>query len=66
VWIEAQSTFGLIRAMRPIPVELSRGDIVEVTVPDILATLRQGDTLDLAPTMTIEQTQFDFLGGGGK
>jgi len=56
----------VIRAMRPIPVELSRGDIVEVTVPDILATLRQGDTLDLAPTMTIEQTQFDFLGVGGE
>jgi hypothetical protein len=41
--------------MHPVSVELSRGDVVEVAVPDILGTLRQCDTLDLTPAMTIEE-----------
>jgi hypothetical protein len=50
--------------MHAIPVELSRDDIVEIAVPDILGTLWQGDTLDFAPAMAIEQAKFDFLGVG--
>src|SRR5215471_11450714 len=66
VRIEAQPTFGLVRPMHPVSVELSRGDVVEVAVPDILGTLRQRDTLDLTPAMTIEEAQFNFLRVSGK
>ncbi len=54
VRIEAQSPLGLIRAMDPVTVELSRRDIIEVAVPDILGAFRQRDALDLAATVTVE------------
>src|SRR5262249_7864043 len=40
VRIETQSALGLIRAMNAVTVELSRHDIVEVAVPDLLGALR--------------------------
>ena len=54
VRIEAQSALGLIRAMNSVTVELSRRDIIEVTVPDILSAFRQRDALDLSPTVAVE------------
>src|SRR6266487_595501 len=53
VRIEAQSPLGLIRAIDPVTVELSRRDIIEVAVPDILGAFRQRDALDLAATVTV-------------
>src|SRR5262245_12270058 len=54
VRIEAQSALGLIRAMNPVTVELSRHDIVEVAVPDVLCAFWQRDALNLAPTMAVK------------
>src|SRR6266404_1292889 len=53
---------GLIGAMNAIAVELPRGYIAQVTVPDILGAFRQRDPLDLAPTMAIEEAEFDLFG----
>src|SRR5258707_2610556 len=52
--IEAQSALGLIRAMKPVTVQPSWRDIIEVAMPDILGAVRQRDALDLAPTMAVE------------
>ncbi len=54
VRIEAQSALGMIRAVNPVTVQLSRCDIAKIAVPDILGALRQRDALDLAPAMAIE------------
>src|SRR5215467_13480298 len=54
VRIEAKSPLGLIRAMDPVTVELSRHYIVEVAVPDILCAFWQRDALDLTATMAVE------------
>ena len=62
VRVEAQSTLGVIGAMHPIAIELPRGHIAQVAVPDILCAFRQRYALDLAPTMAIEEAQFDFFG----
>jgi hypothetical protein len=40
--------------MDPVTVELSRHDIVEVAVPDILCAFWQRDALDLTATMAVE------------
>src|SRR5262249_5477800 len=54
VRIEAKSPLGLIRTVHPVTVELSRHDIVEVAVPDILCAFRQRDALDLTAAMAVE------------
>ena len=54
VRIEAQSPLGVIRAVNPVTVELSRRNIIEVAVPDILGAFWQRDALDLATTMAVE------------
>src|SRR5215813_184636 len=54
VRIEAKSALGLIRAMDPVTVELSRHDIVKVTVPDVLCALRQREALDLTAAVAVE------------
>src|SRR5499433_1584353 len=66
VRIETQSALGLIRAVNAVTVELSRRDIVEVAVPDVLGAFRQRDALDLAPTMAVEQAKLHFFGIGRK
>src|SRR5262249_24490998 len=66
VRIETQSALGLIRALHAVTVELSRRDIVEVAVPDVLGAFRQRDALDLAPTMAVEQAKLHFFGIGRK
>src|SRR5262245_13567488 len=59
VRIEAQPALGLIWTMHTIPVELSRGDVVEVPVPDVLGALGQDDALDLAATVAVKQAKLD-------
>src|SRR5262245_43794025 len=54
VRIETQSPLGLIRAVNPVTVELSRRHIIEGAVPDILGAFWQHDALGLAPTMAVE------------
>src|SRR5262249_3298235 len=65
VRIEAQSALGLVWTMHPIPVELSRGNVVEVHVPDVLGALGQDDALDLAATVAVKQAKLDPTGLGG-
>src|SRR5262245_2344213 len=62
VRIEAQSPLRVIRAVNPVTVELSRRNIIEVAMPDILGTFWQRDALDLAPTMAVEWTKLDLFG----
>ena len=62
VRIEAQSALGMIRAVNPVTVELSRRDIIEVAVPDILGAFWQCDALDLAAAMAVEQAKLDLFG----
>src|ERR1700747_803649 len=62
VRIEAQSALGMISAVNPVTVELSRRDIIEVAVPDILGAFRQRDALDLAASMAVEQAKLDLFG----
>jgi hypothetical protein len=39
---------------------LSRPDIVQVAVPDILSSLRQGDAFDFAAAVAIEEAELDL------
>src|SRR5262249_2704857 len=64
VCVEAKAALRLIGAVHPITVELARADVIEVTVPDVLAAFRQGNTLALPPSMTIEQAELDLRGIG--
>jgi hypothetical protein len=58
--VEAEPALGLIAAVNAITVELSRSDIVQIAVPDILSSLRQGDAFDFAAAVAIEETELDF------
>ena len=46
--------------MHAVTVELARGDVVEIAVPDVLGALRQRDALDLAPALAVEQAELDL------
>src|SRR4051795_13271460 len=57
VAIEAMTVLGLVRAVNPVAIELTGRDVIEVTMPDILAALGQCDTLEFAPPLIVEQTK---------
>src|SRR5947209_811419 len=59
VGIEAQAVDRLIGAMHAIAVVLAWHDVAEMTVPDILAALRQPDARELAFPRLVEQTKLD-------
>jgi hypothetical protein len=58
--VEAEPAFGLIAAVNAVTIELSRPDIVQVAVPDILSSLRQGDAFDFAAAVAIEEAELDL------
>src|SRR5215510_9880714 len=60
VWVEALSRRWLVRPMHAIAVDRARPRIGEVAVPDLVGVLRQGDALDLASAVTLEQTELDL------
>ena len=64
--VEAEPALGLSAAVNAIAIELSRPDIVQIAVPDILSSLRQGDAFDFAAAVAIEEAELDLLGGRGK
>ena len=55
----------LVGAVHAIAVDRARPRIGQVTVPDLVGILRQGDALDLAPAALVEQAELD-LGGVGR
>ena len=63
--IEAMPRRGLVRAVHAIAVDRARPRIGQVTMPDLVSVLRQGDALDLAPAALLEQAELD-LGGVGR
>ena len=62
VMIESMTVFGIVRSIDAIAVELSRRDIVQIAVPDILGAFGKDHTFDLATAMRVEQAQLDFFG----
>src|SRR6516225_2201465 len=56
----------LIGAVNAVAIDLSRRNVVEIAVPDILAALRQLDALQLASAQIVEQAQLDLGGVGGE
>src|SRR6185312_9236596 len=62
----AMAVLRLIGAVHAIAVELSRRHVVEIAVPDVLATFGQLDALEFAATLAVEQAQLDLGGVGGK
>src|SRR5207245_10352185 len=60
--IEDQYAHGMIRAVNPVTLELSRRDIIDVAVPDILGAFWQCDALNLAAAMAVEQAKLDLFG----
>src|SRR5262249_17988997 len=66
VRIESKTALRIIGTIDPVAVGLSRRDIVEIAVPDVLGALGQRDPLDLASTVAVEQAKLDLLGVGGK
>ena len=60
VEVEAESPLGLVGAMNAVAVELTRRDVVQIAMPDVVGALRQRDALDLAPAIVVEQAKFDL------
>ena len=57
--IEAESVLGIVSPVHPVAVELAWDDIVEIAVPNVLGAFGQRNALDLASTLSIEQTKLD-------
>lgn len=66
VRIEAMAVVRLIRTVHAIAVKLSRRNVVEIAVPDVLGSFRQRDAFELAPALAVEQAEFDAGGVGRK
>src|SRR3954447_7539690 len=66
VGVEAVTVLRLVRTIDAVAVELSRRDVVQIAVPDVLGPLRQFDPLDLPSALAIEQAELDLFGIGGK
>ena len=64
VRIEAESVLGIVSPVHPVAVELAWDDIVEIAVPNVLGAFGQRNALDLASTLSIEQTKLDPFGVG--
>jgi hypothetical protein len=52
--------------MDPIPVELTGSDTLDVSVPDLIRALGQGDAIGFPASERIEETQFDLRGMRGE
>ena len=65
VGIEAVACRRLVGTVHAVAVDRARPCIGQVTVPDLVGVLRQGDALDLAPAALLEQAELD-LGGVGR
>src|SRR5262245_25565658 len=66
VRVETKAALGLVWTMDAVAVELARGHVVQIAVPDVLAALRQGNALELASALAVEQAELHLLGIGGK
>src|SRR5690606_19497535 len=60
------SCIRLVRSMHSVAVKLTGCDIWQVSMPDILCTLWQGDALGLAAAFLVEETEFDLAGIRGE
>jgi hypothetical protein len=65
VGIEAVACRRLVGTVHAVAVNRARPCIGQVSVPDLVGVLRQGDALDLAPAALLEQAELD-LGGVGR
>src|SRR4051794_142897 len=61
VGIEAVPVLRLVGTVDPIAIELSRRDVVEIAVPDVLGALGQLDALKLAAALAVEQAKLHLL-----
>jgi hypothetical protein len=66
VRIEAMAVGRVVRAMHPVAVKQSGPGILEITMPDCIAVLRQLDALDLPLARGIEKAKLHLLRMGGK
>src|SRR6188472_3804864 len=64
VGVEAVAMLGFIWPVDAIAVELTRRDVVQIDVPDILGALRQFDAFEFAAALAVEQAELDLLGVG--
>src|SRR5262245_7764477 len=62
VRIEAKSVFRLIAAVYAIAIGLPGFDLMQVTVPHVLATFGHCYALELAAALAVEQAELDFFG----
>src|SRR4051794_19862225 len=66
VGIEAMPLIGLIGTVDAIAVALSRSDVSEMNVPDVIRAFRQSETFALALSRFIEQAKLDLVGMRGE
>ena len=64
IGIETVSRLRLIGAMHAIPVDRSRTDLWQVTVPDLVCVFRKLNALYFCLALGIEQAQLNFGGMG--
>src|SRR5260370_8623940 len=62
VCIEAMAAFRIVGAVYAIAVTMAGEDVRKVSVPDVFGAFGQGDALELAPSLAIEQTEPDLFG----
>src|SRR5687768_8384032 len=60
--IETAAVLGLVRPVDAIAIELPGHGLVAIHVPDVFGALRQGNALQLAPALAVEQAQLDLFG----
>src|SRR5207244_10758748 len=63
---EAMALVGLVGTVHAIAVELSRPDVGQMDMPDVVRALRQDETCALALSRFVEQAKLDLLGMRGE
>jgi hypothetical protein len=61
VRVEAEPALRLVPAVNPITIELPGCHIVQIAVPDVLGALGQGDALNFAAAVVVEEAELDLL-----
>jgi hypothetical protein len=59
--LKRNPAFRLVAAVNPITIELSWRHIVQIAVPDVVGALGQGDALNFAAAIGVEEAELDFL-----
>jgi len=66
VRIEAIAFLRIVRAVHPIAIELAGRDVAEIAMPDVFGTFGEGNSLQFAPALAVEQAELDLCRRGGE